>query len=541
MDGTLRKLIALAADGDMQRRSAALLVLGELGSDEGAVVEVVGAALDAGNTVLRDFALAYAEKVAAPALLPRVVPHLASPDAGARGQAESILAAAGRNGVAAAAAALPKLDRRARAPVAAWLAHQEGKKPLDAMVRVLGSDDGEAVREASRALAAAATAADDAWRTEVASRLTAVFAGPAVRANDAIALALLDLAGVLARPEPRAALADLVRKGRGVVRVAATRALCAAIHTVKMSAVEFRLLLSLLEETDESLVRAAADGLLEQPFGAEHAALLSRLAAGSSPAAKRFALARMAQLDSSAVVKTLVAHLDGDDFAERTAAQTALKQIDGAHPLLSKALLACDDERRAWVLADILGARSDGWRKDQLQALVARFAWSLDRPDRLWSALLHVVRAAGGEARAAAALDEEAETLFKRKKFGDAARRLAMRLDLPEPSDETRFSLALARLKATPRDLTALARRRDEALEILVSLERGSFPLADRLRKARALATEELFYVGFNLAENPATRDASAELLAHVVKKTPRTKVGKAARNKLALLERRAH
>jgi hypothetical protein len=74
-----------------------------------------------------------------------------------------------------------------------------------------------------------------------------------------------------------------------------------------------------------------------------------------------------------------------------------------------------------------------------------------------------------------------------------------------------------------------------------VSLERGSFPLADRLRKARALATEELFYVGFNLAENPATRDASAELLAHVVKKTPRTKVGKAARNKLALLERRAH
>ncbi|HEY8517914.1 MAG TPA: hypothetical protein VIS07_20575 [Candidatus Binatia bacterium] len=538
MDATQRRLVALAREGDMQLRSAAILLLGELRCDEPAAVEAVAAALESGNAVLQDFGLAYAEKVGSDGLLPAIVPFLAEPPSPARERAERILAAAGAAGVSAAAAVLPKLDRRKRGPVAAWIAHQQGKRPRDALLKLLASRDPDAVREAARALVAASAQTDEAGQRAIAERLAERLGDEALLGDEPTLLALVDLAATLARPELRKALLVLVRTASGRARSAAVRALGAALSHGKPTAAEQRVLVELLEDADEWVVRAAADVLAEQPFGADRLPLLTRLAAVASPAARRFALAKMAEIDSGAVVATLLEHLDDADHGGRTAAQTALKHVEGAHGVLVKALLRCDDERRAWVLADILATRREPWKKAQADALLERFDASLARDDRLWSALLHVVRAAGLEERAASMLVERSETLFKKRKFADAARRLALRCELPGADDETRFQLALARLKSGKRDWMGLARRRDEALETLAALERGTFPIAERLRKSRALGLEELFYVAFNLAEEGPTRAAAVELLRHVVAKSPRTKLGKAARNKLTLLER---
>jgi hypothetical protein len=538
MDATQRKLVSFAREGDMQLRAAAILLLGELGCDDAAAVAAVASALDSGNAVLQEFGLAYAEKVRDAALLPALVPFLAAPPSPARERAERLLTDAGAAAVAAAAALLAKLDRRRRGPVAAWMAQQQGKRSRDALVKLLASSDAEAVREAAQALSAASVQADDGWRGAVAERVAARLADAEVREDEVTCLALVDLAATLARPELRRPLLDLARAARGRIRSAAVRALGAALHQTKPSATELRFLVGLLEDADEWVVRAAADLLAEQPFGAGDLPLLTRLAAGSSAAARRFALAKMADVDSGAVVKTLLRHLDDADHGGRTAAQIALKQADGAHAALVKELLACSDERRAWVLAEILAGRNEAWKKAESEALLERLDASLEREDRLWSALLHAVRAAGVEERAAQALAVRGETLFKKKKYADAARRLTLRLDLPGADDEARFLLAVARLKTGTRNWMGLARRRDEALEALAALERGTFPIADRLRRTRLLGPEELFYVAFNLAEQPQTRAAAAELLRHVVKQSARTKVGKAARNKLALLER---
>jgi hypothetical protein len=537
MDGTLTRVIALAREGDMQRRSAALLILSEIGCVESAALEAVGAALGSGNAVLRDFALTYAEKLGSPVLLPYVVPLLGDDDTVARAQAERILLGAGKAGVEAAAAGLARLDKKRRSVVAEWVARQQGRKPLDALVKLLASDDIEAVRQAAHALASASPSADDAWRASVAERLVRLLARESVREDEATCIAVLDLAAVLARPELRDALADLVKASAGRLRVAAARALGAAIHQTKLSAAEARLLLGLLDDGDESVVRVAADLLADYAFKPDQFATLARLATAQSPAARRFALGKMGQLDSRAVVKILLGHLDDSDFTGRSAAQAALKQVDGAHTQLVRELLACDDERRAWVLADIVAARSDAWKRDESEALIARLDESLDRADRLWSALKHVAVQVAA-ARTAAYLEEHGAKLARQKKLEAAARRLAMRLDLPEASDEVRLSLAICRLKTGRRELTALARRHDDALELLKALDRGAFPLVERLRKTRSLSLEESFYVGFNLAEQPAHRETAAQLLGQVVKQSPRSKIGKAARNKLALLER---
>lgn len=538
MDATQKKLVALAREGDMQLRSAAILLLAEVGCAEPPAIAAVGAALASGNAVLQDFALGYAEKLPSSELLPALVPFLAAGDSTARERAERLLVAAGAAGVSAASTALPKLDRRQRAPVAAWMAQQQGKRSRDGLLRLLAASDGEPIREAAHALAAASRNADDAWRIAVAEKVAQRVGDARVRADEATCLVLLDLAATLGRPELRKSLLDVVRAASGRVRAGAIRALAAALHQTKPTAAELRAALEMLEDPDEGVVRAAADFLVDQPLDAAQTPLLTRLASGTSPAARRFALGKLGRVDSSAVVKTLLAHLDDGDHGGRTAAQVALKQVEGAHALLVKELLACDDERRAWVVAEVLSARSEPWTKGEGTALLARLDASLERDDRLWSALLHAVRAAGLEAGAAADLDARGRDLVKKKKFAGAVARLALRLELPSPDDETRYLLATARLKTGTRNLTGLARRRDEALEGLAALERGTFPIADRLRKTRFLLPEELFYVAFNLAEQPATREAAADLLRHVIKLSPRTKTGKAARNKLALIER---
>jgi len=538
MDATQRRLVALAREGDMQLRSAAMLLLGELGCDDVAAVAAAVAALESGNAVLQEFGLGYAEKVHDEALLPALVPFVAAPASPARERAERLLADAGPAAVAAAASLLPKLERRKRGPVAAWMAQQQGKRSRDALLKLLGSSDPEAAREAAQALGAASVQADDAWRVAVAERLAARLDDAELRGDEATCLALLDLASTLGRPELRKPLVDLARAASGRVRSSALRALGAALHQSKLNAAEQRFVVGLLEDGDEWVVRAAADLLAEQPFGADQLALLTRLAGGASPAARRFALAKMGEVDSGAVTKTLLRHLDDGDHGGRTAAQVALKQVDGAHAVLVKELLSCADERRAWVLAEILAGRSEPWRKAEGEALLDRLDESLERDDRLWSALLHAVRAARLEERAASALSTRGDALLKKRKFAEAARRLALRLDLPAADDETRFQLAVARLKTGKRDWMGLARRRDDAVDALAALERGTFPIAERLRRVRSLGPEELFYVAFNLAEQAGAREAAAELLRQVVKQSPRTKVGKAARNKLALLER---
>jgi len=74
MDATLQQLLTLAREGTVERRCAALLVLGALKWRDEHVVETAGATLGQANVVLRDYALRYFEdahpKTGIPLLLP---------------------------------------------------------------------------------------------------------------------------------------------------------------------------------------------------------------------------------------------------------------------------------------------------------------------------------------------------------------------------------------------------------------------------------------------------------------------------------------
>ena len=158
------------------------------------------------------------------------------------------------------------------------------------------------------------------------------------------------------------------------------------------------------------------------------------------------------------------------------------------------------------------------------------------RSYRLYTAYFHFLNSLDGAALAQR-IRGRADALRKKKDFTTAAKWLGLLKDSPAFDADVKFALAVAELKSHKHALAATIRRHDPALELLRGLAHSAFPAADQLRKERALAPEELFYVAFNFAEGDADEKAIArELLEHLVAKHGRTKIGKAAKNKLRLV-----
>jgi len=100
-------------------------------------------------------------------------------------------------------------------------------------------------------------------------------------------------------------------------------------------------------------------------------------------------------------------------------------------------------------------------------------------------------------------------------------------------SADDRYKLASMLLRDSHKDTRPAARASDESLALLEGLSGSSFDVAAALRKDKGLELDDLYYVGFHFAEE--NNPLGQELLAEVVKKAGRTKIGKMAKNKLEI------
>jgi hypothetical protein len=108
---------------------------------------------------------------------------------------------------------------------------------------------------------------------------------------------------------------------------------------------------------------------------------------------------------------------------------------------------------------------------------------------------------------------------------------------LPPPQ---RYRYGLALLQGSKKDVRRESRHVDPSLQVLARLARhdGESLVRDLLAE-KSLGAPEYFYVGFHLVEGgDESRAHGVALLEHVVSRYPRHKVGRAARQKLTLLER---
>lgn len=540
MDATLKRIAALASGADAETRCAALLVLTRLGSAEEGVVREVVKCVGSKNTVVRDFGLSYLAEVKPRSALPHLLPLLDSEELPVRERVASILIGYGPAAIAELRKLVSGAPRRRLHAIIEVCAGVRTKAALDLLFDLMRGDDVDLNRAACNAVVALLPRAAAPLRAEVFARADRLCSASA--AQPAL-VAAAKLFGALGDPGARRRLfAMLQPQHPQIVRTHALAAAASCLRDQKLATTEIDALLSLLDSDDENgILRPAVRLLEEQPLDRSYLATLNRLAESPQPLVKRFAVQKLGAFESGAVIRTLIGYLTDDSYARRDQAASSLKSLPAARTALMNELLACDDERKAWTLVDILLSHDRAWKRATLAALYKRLDHAVTRrQDRLHTAYFHLLGVLAPE-QAAAHVRAQAEKARKKRDFSLSARWLALLKGGPAFDAETRYAYALSELKSHKHALAAPGRRHDPALELLRELIHSPFPATERLRKERAVTPEDLFYVGFHLAEgSPDDKEAARELMAHLAAKVGRTRVGKAAKNKLRLLARAA-
>jgi hypothetical protein len=250
---------------------------------------------------------------------------------------------------------------------------------------------------------------------------------------------------------------------------------------------------------------------------------------------QKFALRKMGDVGSPATVRTLVEQLGDADYRRRDVAARSLRKIPEARSALIKELLACEDASKAWSIAELLPSYEGKWRQDVLESLWKRLQTAVGAEDRIQNAFLNVLKRADGN-YAYEQLAAQGARLVKAKKYKEAVAFLTPLKEFSEFKSENKFHLAVAQLKLHSH--TVVSHRQHPAVELFSDLYRGSaYPLFETLKKERSLAPEDLFSLGFSLAERSgAERGLGKDLLEHLANQFPRNKVGKSAKNKLKLI-----
>ncbi len=536
MDRTAAALVAFAAGPDnLERRAAAMLLLAELKLTDSKTVAIVTAAL-ASETVLQEYALRYVEKVRPAGAAGTVLPLLDTQDPSVRERARRLLIAYG-------AAVVTPLLRAAKGAGRPWLlgavdvlAALASAPAIDALVTILTHADGEISRAASDALHRRIRELDASAGAALLRHLLAAAARPEVAASAAARLFLVRTCGALALPDARRwLLAEATRNDLPHVRTEALASLAACIRREKLLAKEVTALIAVLDEPESShVVRQALELLEGYRFGADAQPLLLRLRESPHVAVRSFALAKLGESDAPGALNALLGGLDDADAVRRSAAGS-LRKIPAARQALMKRFATATDASAAFTMAETLAGYGLPWRRPVLEPLWRRYREAFAAEERIQGAFLYFLRNAAPEFLAESLRNESAR-LMKAGRARDAARLRHIVRELPDAGDEDAYQLALALIKTRRRGLDAPFRRPDPGLDVLASLEERRFPAGAHLKRERALDAEELYAIGFALAEMTGVgRRLGEELLAHLAAKQPRTKLGKSARNKLAL------
>ncbi|HVO94860.1 MAG TPA: HEAT repeat domain-containing protein, partial [Terriglobales bacterium] len=295
-------------------------------------------------------------------------------------------------------------------------------------------------------------------------------------------------------------------------------------------------LLPILEEAEFSeATRLTLELLDAHDLPDDSRALLGKLMQSPHSDLQKFALRKMGDVGTPATVRTLVEQLGDPDYRKRDVAAGSLRKIPEARAALIKELIGCEDASKAWSIAELLPSFEGKWRRDILDALWKRLLRAIENEERIQTAFLHVLKQADGEF-AYRQLAEQGAKLVKAKKYKEAVGFLTPLRDFADFKPENKFHLASAQLKLHSH--TVASNKNHPAVEILGELYRNSaYPVFDALKKEKSLAPEDLFALGFSLAERTGReRGLGVDLLEHVAAKFPRNKIGKNAKNKLKLV-----
>ena len=369
--------------------------------------------------------------------------------------------------------------------------------------------------------------------------------------------ALLRLIGYLARPGTQGLLLDHAGADRPrPIRLAAIAGLRRLVaHGDARGSDEARdrtieAMIELADGDDPAVAQAAIDTLRGARIPEGLAKRFAALARSANPAAQKLAMERLPAGGGVAAIKALVEALGSDDPTARDAAGRGLAKAPEAVLPVTRALLAAGDEQVARRYAGVLRSHRGHVPAQAIDELVDRAHDDMERQARgkatadelVVARVLAELIADLAPARHVELLFERARRLRKAGKsveaFGSLKPLLRSRADIDGAiDDEQRFLLAVLALEAVGDSLIRAARTDDPVFEQFARLAGKGFPVARRLAREREVSDEAIYALGFRLLESTDAdhEDLGAELLQGIIDERPRSKLAKAARNKLKL------
>jgi HEAT repeat protein len=539
MDTTQQQLLTLAREGTVERRCAALLVLGALQLRDEAVVEAAGAALGQANVVIKDYALRYFEDTQAKTGIPILLPLLDDADKEAQERIIRLLSRFGQAVVRPLLQSAKTATRLWQLNAARILCAVHSNAAWKALLQLLSQGDSEFNRVVCDLMVVTLRELTEQEQTELYTEVEAFARTLSEDEPRAALISAIRLLGQLGRAQSRKWLSGFVAgEHHHSIRFHALVALLHCLRGQELQKGEFVKLLPVLEEAEFSdAVRLTLEILEAHPLPEEYQSTLARLVESPHIAVQKFALRKMGEFDSPTVVRALVQQLGDPDAARRDAAARSLQKIPSARPALIKEFLTCDDAGKAWAIAQILPVYEGKWRRDTFEAIWERLQTAIVDDDRSQGAYLYFLKSVDAD-YAYVQLAARAAQLTQKKRYREAIKFLTPLKEFPSFQAEDKYRLALAQLKLHPHAVESLTRRHEPALELLADLYRSSaFPLLETLKKEKALEPTDLFYLGFHFAEGATgERDLGKDILELLATRYPRTNIGKSAKNKLKLL-----
>lgn len=535
------KIIRLLEDKSVEKRIAAAIVLGELKVKSPDAVDGFITLIDSGVPVLQRHALEALTHVgSAKKVVNKAMDLLGSNVEDVRRAAAAAIRSVGDDVVPIIRARLEKSEGYERRLLDAILADLGGKDAFSTLLAGLASAEGEEAKAAALAVRQhvkdAGARVRGSYMTEVEKYLK--------KNKDGSPSAVCAAIKILGYLEDDSAVPTLLAYATGknqpaLVRQEALIALRFALQDGKPNAKVVGALVEAAESNDRALAHTALHTLGTLSLPSSTLPRFEKLLAHADLERVRFAAAYLGGQPSA--TKSLVkALLNQDRHRAELVAETLTGREDAA-PALARALLDTKDLDRAWLLRKVLQPVAKAVPPAVRKELLALAEKRLSQGARGWEAPLEVAQAADSEF-AGKSLRALAERLRRAHRRGSAGAReaderaatvLGLVLRSPTATDEDRYALASIELRKSNLDTRPQTRAADGALSRLKYLTSRGYDVAGALRKDRALELDHLYYVGFHFAEEGHT--LGDDLLEHVVKKGGKSKVAKAAKNKLSL------
>ena len=365
--------------------------------------------------------------------------------------------------------------------------------------------------------------------------------------------ALLRLIGYLARPSTQSLLlkyagADEPRP----IRLAAIAGLRRIVAQSEARGTEkvVEALIDLADGDDPIVAQSAVDTLRGARIPESLAKAFGALAKSRNAAAQKLAMERLPAGGGASAVKALVEALGGADPTVRDAAARGLAKAPEAVLPLVRALLETEDEQIARRYAGAIRSHRGNVSKQAVDELVERLRELSDKSSKGKAAADSILlERVIGELVADVAPAKHVELLFERAKrlrkagkpveaFGSLRPLLRSRADLDAAiDDDQRFFLALLSLEVAGEGIVRATHADDPVFAQFSVLAAKGYPVAKQLAKSGDVTDEALYGLGFRLIESgdASNEELGSELLQGIIDERPRSKLAKAAKNKLKL------